>query len=433
MTPDNQGKVVSSRLYRHIHNINTLYAAWRKVRSSALGSSSEKIRNEAKDFEARMPGSLREIQSALTKKQFFFAPQTGVAPAKPNGSRRPIVLAPIPNRIVQRALLDALHLKVPFVKRVFAVPTSFGGIPDKRVSMAIAAAKAAMREGAKYHIRSDIPDFFTRIDKARVLELLAEHVKCPDTFSLFEAALRTDLANLDALRREKIDDLFPVGIQGVAQGSPLSPLVANIYLYDFDVKMNRDGITCLRYIDDFLLLGPDSGAVHKAFKAALRELKGLGLDAYSPQARPDKASHGLSAKGVDFLGCTVTPGLVQPSKKSRSKFRERIHSDLDSSMRMMRAGAKQGVANPRGTFSGALQNLDRVILGWGKAFSFCQTDAQWAHGVDMYISQELERFERDTKQLLKGTDQVTQRRVLGVRLLVEVNADQDDEDISAAV
>lgn len=424
---------MSSPLYKYIYRFDTLFKAWRKVRSSAFRSSSEKIRNEAKAFEDRMPGSLKDIQRALSKKQFVFAPQTGVAPAKSNGKRRPIVLSPIPNRIVQRALLDALHRKVKFVQSIFDVPTSFGGIPEKRVSMAIEAAKASMRGSAKYHIRSDIPDFFTRIDKARVLGLLAEHVKCPDTLGLFEAALQTDLGNLDALRREKIDELFPLGVEGVAQGSPLSPLVANIYLYDFDVKMNREGITCLRYIDDFLLLGPDSGTVHKAFKDALKELKNLGLDAYSPQERPDKASHGLSAKGVDFLGCTVTPGLVQPSKKSRSKFRERIHSDLDSSMRMMRAGAKQGVTNPRGTYSGALQHLDRVIHGWGKAFSFCQTDAQWARSVDTYISQELERFERDTKRLLKGTDQVTQRRILGVRLLVEVNADQENEDISAAV
>lgn len=424
---------MSSRLYRHIYNINTLYAAWRKVRSSALGSSSEKIRNEAKDFEARMPVSLKEIQSALTKKQFRFTPQIGVAPTKSNGSRRPIVLAPIPNRIVQRALLDALHLKVPFIRHVFAVPTSFGGIPDKRVSMAIAAAKKAMKDGAKYYIRSDIPNFFTKIDKALVLELFAEHVKCPDTFSLFEAALQTDLANLDALRRERIDELFPIGVQGVAQGSPLSPLVANIYLYSFDMKMNQEGITCLRYIDDFLLLGPDNSSVQKAFKASLIELKSLGLDAYSPHSRPDKASFGLAAKGVDFLGCTVTPGLVQPSTKSRSKFRERIQSDLDSSLRMMRAGAKQGVINHRGTYSGALQHLDRVILGWGKAFSFCQTDAQWATSIDAYISQKLAHFEQDTKQILKGASSVTRRRILGVRLLVEVNFDQDSKDVSSAV
>lgn len=426
MAPDNQGKVLSSRLYKHIYRMDTLYAAWRKVRSSAVVSSSEKIRNEAKDFETRIPGSLLDIQRALSRKEFIFAPQTGVAKPKAGGKSRPIVLAPIPNRIVQRALLDTLHLKVKYVQKVFSVPTSYGGIPNKRVSMAIAAAKTSMLAGAKYHIRSDIPDFFTKISKARVVELIAEHVKCGDTIKLFEHALRTDLGNLDALRRQEIEKLFPIGVQGVAQGSPLSPLVANIYLHEFDLKMNGGGITCLRYIDDFLLLGQDSRAVDGAFKSALRELNALSLDAYSPLTAPEKASRGPATKGVDFLGCTITPGLVQPSRKSRNKFRERIRSDLEVSIRMMKAGANGRVTNALGTYSGALQNLDRVILGWGKAFSFCHTAAQWAHSIDKDISEALEQFERDTERLLKASDRATQRRIRGVRLLAEVNSHQDE-------
>lgn len=340
--------------------MDTLYAAWRKVRSSALTSSSDKIRNEAKDFEARIPGSLREIQRALSRKEFVFAPQTGVAKTKVNGKSRPIVLAPIPNRIVQRALLDTLHLKVKYIQKVFAVPTSYGGIPNKRVSFAIQAAKSSMQAGAKCHIRSDIPDFFTKINKPRVLELIAEHVKCADTLKLFENALQTDLGNLDALRRQRIEDLFPIGTQGVAQGSPLSPLVANIYLHEFDLKMNSKGITCLRYIDDFLLLGQNSQAVDSAFKEARKELRALSLDAYCPTSTPDKASRGPTTKGVDFLGCTITPGLVQPSRKTRRKFRERVRSDLEASIRMMKAGAKDGITNSLGTYSGALHNLDRA-------------------------------------------------------------------------
>ncbi len=424
---------MSSRLYKHIYRMDTLYAAWRKVRSSAVASSSEKIRNEAKDFEARIPESLRDIQRALSKKAFVFAPQTGVAKAKPGGKSRPIVLAPIPNRIVQRALLDTLHLKVKYVQRVFAVPTSYGGIPNKRVSMAIEAAKASMLAGAKYHIRSDIPDFFTKINKAQVVELIAKHVSCDDTIKLFEHALKTDLGNLDALRRQEIDRLFPIGVQGVAQGSPLSPLVANIYLHEFDQKMNSGGVTCLRYIDDFLLLGQDCRAVDDAFKVALRELNALSLDAYSPLAAPDKASRGPAAKGVDFLGCTITPGLVQPSRKSRKKFRERVRADLEASIRMMKAGAKTGVTNSLGTYSGALQNLDRVILGWGKAFSFCHTNAQWAHSVDKDISEALDQFEKDTERLLRGADRTTQRRIRGVRLLAEVNSHPDDEIMHSGV
>lgn len=137
-----------SRLYKDICSQRTLYGAWRKVRSSAFFSSSDEIRREAEEFESRLPDSLIEIQRALSKRVFIFLQQTGVAQKKPGGKSRPLVLAPIPNRVVQRALLDVLQRRVRFVKRVLGTPTSYGGIPEKRVAMAIADAREGL-VGAK--------------------------------------------------------------------------------------------------------------------------------------------------------------------------------------------------------------------------------------------------------------------------------------------
>lgn len=64
--------MVASPLYRRIYSRNSLYAAWRKVKESAFSSSSEIIRNEAKDFESKLPKSLFDIQSALSKKLSHF-------------------------------------------------------------------------------------------------------------------------------------------------------------------------------------------------------------------------------------------------------------------------------------------------------------------------------------------------------------------------
>lgn len=426
MSPNKQGVFLATSLYRRIYSMESLHSAWRKVKTSALSSTSESIRNEAKDFESRLPKSLFDIQRALSKKTFAFGQQTGVAKTKANGKSRPIVLSPIPNRIVQRALLDVLQAHVKFVKEALSTPTSYGGIPSKRVAMAINDARASISRGAAFHIRSDIAEFFTKIDKGRVVDLVAPHIKCPDTIALFKSAITTDLANIDVLRRQGLDSIFPVGVEGVAQGSPLSPLIANLYLHDFDNAMNTGEIVCLRYIDDFLILGDDSSSVDQAFTKALRELKKLSLTAYRPSAGSDKASRGATSKGFDFLGCYVSPGLVQPSKATRDRFKKRIKSDLDASIRTMRASIKAGVISPKATYSGALQNLDRVILGWGKAFSFCST-GHWVASLDDYISSELRLFEADKAKLFSAADSTAQRRMLGVRLLAEVNSDNLDE------
>ena len=415
---------MTSSLYRRIYSGDSLYSAWRKVKESAFSSSSETIRNEAKDFESQLPKSLSDIQRALSKKTFTFQKQTGVAKTKANGNSRPIVLSPIPNRIVQRALLDALS-RIKFVKEALDTPTSYGGIKNKRVSMAVADAKEAISKGAAFHIRSDIAEFFTRIDKARVVELVAPHIKCPDTLALFQAAITTDLANIDVLRRQGLDEIFPLGVEGVAQGSPLSPLIANLYLHDFDKTMNDGGVICLRYIDDFLILGKDMGRVDRAFNKAQRELKKLSLHAYQPSATSDKASRGLTANGFDFLGCFVSAGLIQPSKATRERFKNRIKSDLVASIRVMKYSVEAGKISPKGTFSGTLQNLDRVILGWGKAFSFC-SNGQWLKGLDDYITGALAQYEIEKGNLFQKSSGTDQRRMLGVRLLSEAHSERSE-------
>lgn len=402
-----------------------LHSAWRKVKSSALSSSSESIRNEAKDFESRLPKSLFDIQRALSKKTFTFQQQTGVAKTKANGNSRPIVLSPIPNRIVQRALLDVLQSRIKFVKETLATPTSYGGIQNKRVAMAVTDAKEAISKGAAFHIRSDIAEFFTRIDKARVMELVAPHIKCPDTVALFQAAITTDLANIDVLRRQGLDEIFPLGVEGVAQGSPLSPLIANLYLHNFDKTMNDSEVICLRYIDDFLILGKEMGCVDRAFNKAQRELKKLSLHAYQPSATSDKASRGLTANGFDFLGCFVSAGLLQPSKATRERFKKRIKSDLDASIRVMKYSVEAGNISPKGSYSGALQNLDRMILGWGKAFSFCN-NGQWIKGLDDYITDALAQYEVEKRNLFQKSSGTDQRRMLGVRLLAAAHSERSE-------
>ena len=413
---------MTTPLYRKIYSMESLHSAWRKVRSSALSSTSELIRNEAKDFEGRLPKSLSDIQRELSKKTFTFKQQTGVAKTKTNGKSRPIVLSPIPNRIVQRALLDALQTRIKFVKNALATPTSYGGIPSKKVAMALMDARDAISEGAAFHIRSDIAEFFTRVDKVRVMELLAPHIKCPDTINLLRAAITTDLANIDALRRQGLDELFPLGVEGVAQGSPLSPLIANLYLHNFDKTMNTGGIICLRYIDDFLILGKDMGSVDRAFNKAQVELEKLSLNAYSPSTTSDKASRGWTSDGFDFLGCYVSPALMQPSKATREKFKKRIRSELEASLRVMKFSVEAGKISPKATYSGALQNLDRVILGWGKAFSFCN-HGHWLKALDDYISNELATYEVEKGKLFAKANSISRRRMLGVRLLSELHSD----------
>ncbi|MEW3947093.1 reverse transcriptase domain-containing protein, partial [Pseudomonas aeruginosa] len=83
---------------------------------------------------------------------------------------------------------------------------------------------------------------------------LAKNIDDVDMVNLFSAAIETTLGNLTDLQRRGLESIFPLSHDGVAQGSPLSPLIANIYLAEFDREMNREGLACIRYIDDFVIM-----------------------------------------------------------------------------------------------------------------------------------------------------------------------------------
>ena len=102
---------------------------------------------------------------------------------------------------------------------------------------------------------------------------------------------------------------------GVIQGSPLSPLLANIYLHSFDKAMTRAGIRLVRYADDLLLLCRSEGRARHALRHAQKRLAILGL-----QFNPKKTQIAHFDDGVKFLGHVFDrDGCYQPVPDSRTK------------------------------------------------------------------------------------------------------------------
>ena len=101
---------------------------------------------------------------------------------------------------------------------------------------------------------------------------------------------------------------------GILQGSPLSPLLANIYLHPFDKAMTRAGIRLVRYADDLLLLCRSEGRAHHALEYAQKQLGRLKLT-----FNPKKTRIAHFDTGVEFLGHIFdSDGCYQPVTDSRS-------------------------------------------------------------------------------------------------------------------
>ncbi len=398
-------------LFAKVKKYSTLEKAWRHVRGRGLRSASSEIRAEVREFDLSPGKNLKSLLHRLAGHTFKFSPQLGVAKKRKGKSARPIVVSPIENRIVQRAILDVLS-EAPAIREVLDIPTSVGGIEG--VDRAIALAVEAMRNGAKWYIRSDIPGFFTKIPKARIMEFIRSIPEADEHFiKLFEAAMAVDLANAETLGKDAL--LFPTDEEGVAQGSALSPLIGNILLRDFDLALNGRGITCIRYIDDFLILGPSRKAVVRAFEHAKEMLAEYGMDAYDPASHPEKSAIGEVRSGFDFLGCHIQPGMVMPSKAARAKLLDKVRMICRDGKRAMKSARDEGI--PRGQrYAQTLTLLDRTIKGWGDSFAFCNAKEVFKM-LDKKIDNEINEFRTFANRLSRKQRPLVQRRILGIHAL----------------
>ena len=395
-----------------------LWDAWRKIRHNGLKSTSRTTRELIKQFDTRSDTKLLHIANALSRRAFVFEPQAGVLIPKRSGKgKRPLVLAPVANRVVQRALLDLLQ-GIPEVERIVGTSTSFGGVPGRSTAAAIAMARKAIRSGSKFFIRSDIDSFFTKIPREKVQGFVRDVTGDLDISSLFGDATATNLVNLEELG--DVAGLFPLNERGIPQGNPLSPLAGNILLSNFDRELNNGNVVCIRYIDDFLLLAPNEGAARQAFRLAKRLLKELGMNAYSPWDRSRKATTGITRKGFEFLGCFVNPEFVEPSQSSRERLMNRVDDILADGRREIRRAAKgRGPADHRFGFVQSLRLLDLVLQGWGHSLSFCDKRDTF-ESLDQKVDRRITSFENYLRQMTQGKGTLAHRRALGVQALADI-------------
>ena len=406
-------------LCERVRSMSVLVSAWHEIRRNAETSQREQTKQAALQFNENLPRKLRQLQDRL-RRGYQFSPAYGATPPKGQGKagKRPIVVAPIEDRIVQRAILDVLQGadEIPSVQNILATKTSIGGIKGRGVDQAIALFAERVEAGDKFVSGSDISGFFQRIRPDDVVQFLSgAGVELP-FLELVKAALTVELSNEDRLSREE-RALFPTGPDGVAQGCPLSALAGNIVLRDFDAQMNARGITCIRYIDDFIIIGKTSRAVDSAMGAAKKLLSALNMDIYDPVRSPNKAFSGPIAQGHDFLGYQLIPGHYPPSKAATDKLLSKIEALIGDGKKSIRKAVKDRKITSRDRcYAQTLVAVDNTIGGWRGSFKSSKSLNDFSK-IDATIDRRLSDFRRFYIDQTVNQSSGRQRKALGIRLL----------------
>lgn len=407
---------------KRLRSKSYLLRAWIAIRSNGIASRSEKTRAEIRTFERDLPGRLRSISEGL-RAGYKFSKQIGRAIPKdkkdPGKGKRPLVIAKLADRIVQRAMLEVLYdaKQFPNLQTVLTQPTSAGGMKDRNVDFAIDIIQKAYQDGlAKFICGSDISGFFTRIDVNAVVEFVRSEIADDAFADLFAAALKVDLANVGEFSASDLE-MFPTPGIGVAQGCPLSALAGNIALRDFDQKMNGRGIICIRYIDDFAILGKTKASVERAFASAKGLLSEKRMKVYDPLLHPGKAFIGALGDDLEFLGYKILPGIYPPALKNQNNLLRRVDEIIRDAKTVARKGSRgKWDARVDRYYAQALSDINKTASAWSKSFksSRCTKTAAW---LDNEITQRVVNFMEFHHDQTRSLSRIDRRKLAGVMLL----------------
>lgn len=403
--------------YAKLCEKENLIKAWNAVYSNGLQSQSPQARDRIKEYKSQETQRLTKLHKSLKDKTFKpIARGTPIDP-KGKGKFRPVVSYEIDARIVQRCMLNIIQ-NHSSAQKYLNVPTSFGGIKRKGVSDAVEKTVRTFKDRKYTHyITTDIRSFFTQIKVDRVLDRIKAFCKSDDYFlQCLEETMKIEIANLEDIKKNHQEFLekYAYTEEGVPQGSCLSPLFGNIYLYDIDYAMNaNDEVACFRYIDDVVIIGSSFVAVRNAFfKTLVPMLIELGLSVYLPDDKNTKFCQGEIKNGFDYLGVHITDKTIKPSKNAFKKIESEIDKLLTDALNFGALGENKNLYQ-------TLDLISRKLKGWGNHYWFCNAGRE-VKGLDSKISAMIAKFTRQyNKKLLNLKDSDKIRRQLGVQCVVD--------------
>lgn len=268
-----------SSLRRRLVEFDNLRRAWENVATNngMPGVDNISVAAFRRNWEAR----LRQLAADVRANRYRPATlRERWIPKSTPGQYRLLRIPTLTDRILQRA---ALQLLMPLYEPRF-LDCSFGYRPGRGVADAVRAITRFRRQGYTWVLDADIDDCFNQINHALLLRFLDEDLSDESLLPLIDLWNKVDCLTIDCDR-------------GIPMGSPLSPLLANVYLHRLDVALNGRGFAIVRYADDFIVLAAWPDGRQTAYNLVEQELASLQL-----RYEPSKTRLTSFEDGFDFLG-----------------------------------------------------------------------------------------------------------------------------------
>jgi len=273
-------------------SLTNFQRAWLKVAENqgCAGVDNETI----EDFRKQDIANLRHLLDCVLYSIYKPNPYKQVLIPKKKGSWRELRIPTVRDRIVQQALLNVLS---PLVDSKFS-EVSFAYRPNRSYIDAVKKVAHWRDSGYQWVLDADIVQFFDNIDHQRLLKEVRKHLDNYGILCMIKSWISTGTLSQDGI-------IYPK--KGIAQGAVISPLLANIYLDEFDWKIAASDLKLVRYADDFLILSRSQEGIKLAYTEVSQIFLSMGLELHQDKTQITNFEQGFRFLGHGFLEKAIFP------------------------------------------------------------------------------------------------------------------------------
>lgn len=292
-------------LWHRVTSQEALQAAWMKVASNEGSAGGDGV--SLREFGADQFAQITQLRAELLGGTYRTGPFRKVSIPKKKPGYRILTIPSIRDRVLHTSISSAL---TPIMEPLFE-DGSFAYRPGRGVTHAVERIEKWRRRGFDIVIEADIVSYFDNIDQEILLDKL-RFILAPLDGS---APL---LTLIEQLLLEQGRALGTPGT-GLVQGSPMSPLLANLYLDALDEEIEEQGVKIVRFADDFVILCKSHKKAQKVLQYCVAVLNEHNLHLHEDGTRIVSFDKGFDFIGYLFLRTLALKEKGDPAHKQKAK------------------------------------------------------------------------------------------------------------------
>ena len=275
-----------SQLMEEILSRENMTLAYKKVKANKGASGVDGITTD--EVQEYLKENWASIKERIQKRKYKPQPVLRVEIPKPAGGVRKLGIPSVVDRIIEQAIVQVI---TPIVEPYFS-DYSYGFRPGRRAQQAIIKLLEYLNDGFTYIVDIDLEKFFDNVPQDKLMTLVGEIVKDPDTESLISKYLKAGVM---------VKGKYEPTNEGTPQGGNLSPILSNIMLNELDKELEVRGLNFVRYADDCIIAVGSSAAANRVMNSVTKWIeRKLGLKVNMTKTRITKPSN-LKYLGFGFV------------------------------------------------------------------------------------------------------------------------------------